>query len=147
MKKLAGVMLRQSKFYVHPYDRADSGVYLVVGPVQVLAATVSSLALGEAVHDALRLGKDGVPHPTDWSARPDVMQKAVGVRSAAAVARGARVCEVFRSDSEVEITPMKPHGSRGAFEFDPGRKVVLPAETAAEELGQTVRRILEECEQ
>ncbi|MGH7918185.1 MAG: hypothetical protein ACREQE_11995 [Candidatus Binataceae bacterium] len=139
----AGVYRKGSFFYVESYSMTTVGVWVARGPVASVACE-NVAELGSGVLAALQASCTGIPHPgrDEWKQIGAPLLEAAKVKSWAAFERGTRSVGVTLEGSVVRIVPRRNLGSKGGFQPIEGACVEIPADSAAETVGQAVVRAM-----
>lgn len=139
MTRLAGVDLRKGQLIPHSSSLTRDGFWVANGVFEILSQEVDDLALGEAVRRMLDASRQGVPTP-DLRRGPSPFAPvlaAVGLRSFAGYARGARHVGVEQHGDRIVVTPSRNGGTKEGFVGRADEAVALQAPDS-EELGRTV---------
>jgi hypothetical protein len=126
--------------------RTTVGVWIGSEPAVAVPLDATADVLGRRVLDALAGSRAGVPHPTDWRARDEVLLRAAGETSIRSFNRGARTLSVTRTDEVFTLHPTKRGARRGSYLPAREREFTIPADADARAVGMAVRQALAECE-
>jgi hypothetical protein len=148
MKSAAEVFFRSGVVVVAANSMSTAGVLLTSRPVILLDDSCPDRLLGDSVRLAMSAFRSGVPHPS-WEqmefdrrkGRVDPVCAAVGARSDAEFARGARYMFVQEDVNGIEITPMRNDG-RGSVPTSHRQTRVLEPLSSADQIGRAIRETL-----
>lgn len=105
--------------HLQGYSQTHSGVWIASGRVRSLDHAADPEQVAIAIRDAFAESKRGVPHPRqdEWPSVQSPMLEAVGVKSWAALARGAKAVGLKLDESGVTMTPSANYARQGGEEL------------------------------
>lgn len=113
--KLATTLLRKGTIHIQGYSQTTAGVWIGSGRVRSLDRTVEPQLLANAIRESFAESARGVPHPSqdEWRSVQAPMLEATGVKSWAALARGAKAVGLELVGAEVTMTPSANYARQG----------------------------------
>lgn len=139
---LVSVYQRKRLLLMYAFSLTTGGVWIAQPPGLGLTDDASDLLLGTCVRSLLSESKEDIPHPADWKDVSVPVYELVGVQGWRAFIRGAKSVSVQESDS-LRICIMVNDGK--GFVAADGSDIIVPRAIHVGELGQVIRRALNQC--
>lgn len=131
--KIASALLKGGKVYTQGYAKTTSGVWIATGPVYVSSPS-SEDRIAFDIRASLEHSVQDVPHPSreEWKDVQRPMLEAVGAKSWAALAKGAKAVGIECEDGIVKLSPSSDYGNEGGEDL-PDQAITVPLDS--DELG------------
>lgn len=144
-KKSAGIYERKGSLYITSSLRTEDGLWIQDGPCTKLDSTATTVAIGDAVLEALSRSGRIIPHPTEWKSvdEDNAILETAGIKRWSTFRKRSRYLSVALLD-ELTLTPTANEGSQG-FAHLPNDTLCLAAASTAHEIGEAVQRALLLC--
>lgn len=144
----ASIYQLPDRLLVHPSRYTEAGFRVSGEPYVSIQKDASEESIGSEILNALAQSKGVVPTPTDWKSHSASLHAAAGVKSATAFQKSAKLVTVEMSEKTITLEPTHNGGTKGdtkGFYGKPEKKLFLPVNTSAGELGLRVREALGQC--
>lgn len=135
---------RKGNIFFQPMHRTTAGVDIGAEPILIAPAEAAASDLGELLVECLRLSRDRVPHPTDWSKIPQPLWSAAQVRSWSDFVKGALHLTADKAENGIVFTPMANEGARRGFAPLAGRAITAPTSSTPTDLGNIMLKLFDE---
>jgi len=142
--KRASAILRKGKIFIQGYSLTTAGIWVALGTVHVIDETQTD-ELGEKILEALNQSSEGVRHPTqtEWKAIQAPMLEAVGVKTWATLAKGAKAVGIKYEKDLVTMEPSSKYENNGGISLP---EKSIQCKFVAEELGCSLLEAFLSCD-
>jgi hypothetical protein len=144
--KRAAIHQLKDRLFVHPWQITDMGVGIASEPYVALPLEADAASLGKAALEALDQSGRTVRHPSDWKAQAAPRLKVAGAKSEKAFQTRACYVSIELDGSQFLVEPSRNGGTTGdkkGFTPLPDLRMAIKADSAAVELGNTIRKALQ----
>lgn len=127
--KIASALLKGDIIYIQGYAQTTSGVWIATGPVYLNQLSRIEETTNH-IRSSLKHSTQGVPHPSreEWKEIQRPMLEAVGAKSWAALAKGAKAVGIECENDIVKLTPSSDYGEGDGDDL-PDQAISVPLES------------------
>jgi hypothetical protein len=134
--KRASALLKSGNVYIQSYSETTSGIWVADGPVYV-SSVGAPAQIGQHTRDALSHSMRGIRRSVqaEWKAIQAPMLKALGAKTWAALAKGAKAVGLESTDDMVTIIPSANYEINGGTELS---EQTVRSELWADDIGEKI---------
>lgn len=141
MVRHVGVRQYKEQIVLRPYAVTTVGLLKGSEPIEAIPVATPPQDLGEMIFRVLDNSGNVVPHPSDFTASDEPLQRAIGIKSLRTFYKSAAYCSIAEDEGEYEIVPYrKILRSQGEVGIDEAKQLLH--RPSAEDLGRAVQYAL-----